>query len=112
MKVVTAIIKPFKLNDVHNALHSMGLPGMTVVQAKGHGHEKGHSEVLGEIEYVAHFIAKLKIEVIVPDAFAPLVVKAIMAAARTGKEGDGKIYVTNLDEVYRISTGAAGNDAL
>ncbi len=112
MKVVTAIIKPFKLNDVHNALHAMGVPGVTVVQAKGHGHAKGHSEVLGEVEYVAHFISKLKVEVIVPDELASMVVKSIMAAARTGKEGDGKVYVTSVDEVYRISTGATGADAL
>ncbi len=112
MKVVTAIIKPFKLNDVHNALHAMGVSGMTVIQAKGHGHAKGHSEVLGEVEYVAHFISKLQIEVIVPDALAPSVVKAIMIAARTGQEGDGKIYVTTVNEVYKISTGATGANAL
>jgi nitrogen regulatory protein PII len=112
MKVVTAIIKPFKLNDVHNALYAMGVLGMTVSEAKGHGHAKGHSEIYGDVEYVAHFISKLRVEVIVADALAASVVKAIMMAARTGESGDGKIYVTSLDEVYRVRTGETGAGAL
>jgi len=112
MKVVTAIIKPFKLNDVHNALHAMGVAGMTVSEAKGHGHAKGHSQIVGDVEYVAHFVSKTRIEVIVDDGLASMVVKAIMMAARTGTDGDGKIYVTTVDEVYKISTGSTGASAL
>ncbi|MGJ0507063.1 MAG: P-II family nitrogen regulator [Methylocystis sp.] len=112
MKMVTAYIKPFKLNDVHNALHAVGVSGITVCEAKGHGHAKGHSEVLWDTEYVAHFISKLRIEAIVPDALLSHAVKAIMTAARTGHTGDGKVFITTLEDVYRISDGSAGADAL
>jgi nitrogen regulatory protein PII len=112
MKVVTAIVKPFKLNDIHNALYAIGVSGMTIYEAKGHGHAKGHSQIFGSVEYVAHFVPKLRIEVIVADSLAPSVVKAIMEAARTGQGGDGKIYVTTLDEVYKIRTGETGSAAL
>jgi nitrogen regulatory protein PII len=112
MKLVTAIIKPFKLNDVHNALHAVGVVGMTVTEAKGHGDQKGHSEIYGAVEYVAHFIPKLRIEVIVKPELASSVVRAIMIAARTGQRGDGKIYVASLDDVHKIRTGETGADAL
>jgi nitrogen regulatory protein PII len=112
MNVVTAIIKPFKLNDVHNALHAMGVQGITVYEAKGHGHQKGHSEIYGAVEYVAHFIPKLRVEVIVTPELTSSVVRAIMIAARTGNRGDGKIYVTALQELYKIRTGETGADAL
>ncbi len=112
MKLVAAYIKPFKLNDVHNALHAIGVSGITVCEAKGHGHAKGHSEVLWDTEYVAHFISKLRIEVIVPDTLVSQTVKAIMESARTGHPGDGKIFTLSLDEAYKISTGSTGPDAL
>lgn len=112
MKVVTAIIKPFKLNDVHNALFAIGVSGMTVYEAKGHGHQKGHSEIYGAVEYVAYFIPKLCIEVIVTPELVTSVVRAIMLAARTGQSGDGKIYVTSLDDIYKIRTGETGAAAL
>lgn len=112
MKVVTAIIKPFKLNDVQNALFALGVPGMTIAEAKGHGHTKGHSQIVGSVEYVAHFVPKLRLEVIIADNLAPSVVEAIMDAARTGQGGDGKIYVSAIDEVYKIRTGETGTAAL
>jgi len=112
MKVVTAIIKPFKLNDVHNALFAIGVSGMTVYEAKGHGHQKGHSEIYGAVEYVAYFIPKLCIEVIVAPDLVDSVVRAIMLSARTGQSGDGKIYVTSLDDIYKIRTGETGPAAL
>ncbi len=112
MKMVTAYIKPFKLNDVHNALHAIGVSGITVCEAKGHGHAKGHSEVLWDTEFVAHFISKIRLEVIVPDTLVGPAVKAIIGAARTGEAGDGKIAVMTMDELYKISNGATGADAL
>jgi nitrogen regulatory protein P-II 2 len=112
MKVVRAIIKPFKLNDVHNALFAMGVSGMTVFEAIGHGHQKGHSEVVGDLEYVAHFIPKICIEVIVTAEMADSVVRAIMIAARTGQSGDGKVYVFSLDQLQKIRTGESGPGAL
>lgn len=112
MKVVTAIIKPFKLNDVENALHAIGAPGVTISEAKGSGGEKGHSRILGSVEYVAHYVPKLRLEVIVTDHLVPFVVKAITEAARTGQPGDGKIYVSTIDEVYKIRTGETGSSAL
>ncbi len=112
MKIVTAIIKPFKLSDVHNALYAMGVSGITVSEAKGHGHAKGHSQIVGAVEYVAHFVPKLRIEVIITDNLAPMVVRTIMEAARTGQSGDGKVFVTTLDDLYEIRTGATGAAAL
>jgi nitrogen regulatory protein P-II 2 len=112
MKVIVAIIKPFKLNDVHNALHSLRIPGLTVYEAKGHGHQRGHSEIFGAVEYVAHFVPKLRVEVIVPDELVSSTVRAILESARTGQSGDGKVYVHALDQLYRIRTGEKGKDAL
>jgi nitrogen regulatory protein PII len=112
MKVVTAVIKPFKLNDVHNALYALGVSGLTIYEAKGHGHAKGHSQILGAVEYVGHFVPKLRVEVIVTDSLVQSVVKAIMEGARTGQRGDGKICVTTLDQVFKIRTGETGANAL
>lgn len=112
MKVVTAIVKPFRLNDIQNALFAIGIPGMTIGDAKGHGRSKGHSQMLGSVEYVGHFVPKLRLEVIVDDNLAPFVVKAIMEAARTGQGGDGKIYLSTVDEVFKIRTGETGIAAL
>ncbi len=112
MKMVVAIIKPFRLNYVHNALFSIGVSGMTVSEAKGHGHQRGHAEIYGDIEYVANFIPKLRIEVIVPDDTVHATVQAIMTGARTGQSGDGKIYVYTLDQFMKIRTGETGRAAL
>ncbi len=105
MKVVVAIIKPFKLAEVHEALHGIGIHGLTIYEAKGHGHQKGHSEIYRSVEYVAHYLLKLRIEVIVAEERVEQVIKAILSAARTGHAGDGKIYVHALDQVVRIRTG-------
>ena len=112
MKLVVGIIKPFRLNAVHNALHSLGVPGVTVYEAKGHGHQKGHSDIYGAVEYVAEFIPKLRIEVVVPDDMVPFAIEAIMGGARTGQSGDGKIYVQSLEEFIKIRTGEIGKAAL
>ncbi len=112
MKLVVAIIKPFKLVDVHDALHSIGVSGLTVYEAKGHGHQKGHSEIYRSVEYVAHFLPKLRVEVIVSPELVEQVVEAISAAAQTGERGDGKIYVQSLDEVIRIRTGEREKEAI
>lgn len=105
MKVVVAIIKPFKLKDVHDALHAIGINGLTVYEAKGHGHQKGHSEIYRSVEYVAHYVPKLRVEVIVADELVGSVIDAICLKARTGTAGDGKIYVQTLDQLIRIRTG-------
>lgn len=112
MKLVVGIIKPFRLNAVHNALYSLGVPGVTVYEAKGHGHQKGHSDIYGSVEYVAEFIPKLRIEVVVPDDMAQFAIQAIMGGARTGQSGDGKIYVQSLEEFIKIRTGEIGKSAL
>ena len=112
MKVVVAIIKPFKLADVHDALHALGVSGLTVYEAKGHGHQKGHSEIYRAVEYVAHYVSKLRVEVIVTDERVDQIVATISAAARTGQTGDGKIYVQAVENVVRIRTGEADELAL
>ncbi len=112
MKVVVAIIKPFKLTDVHDALHAIGVSGLTVYEAKGHGHQKGHSEIYRSVEYVAHYLSKLRVEVIVADERVDEIVATISAAARTGQTGDGKIFVLAVEKVMRIRTGEAGDAAL
>ena len=112
MKVVVAIIKPFKLSNVHNALHAIGINGLTVYEAQGHGHEKGHSVVYGSVEYVAHYLKKLRVEVMVGDERVDEVIEAISAAARTGQTGDGKIYVQDIAKLIRIRTGAHNEAAL
>ena len=112
MKKIEAVIKPFKLDEVKDALQDIGVQGMTVLEAKGYGRQKGHSELYRGAEYVIDFLPKIKIEVVVADDLAPAVIDAIQTAARTGKIGDGKIFVSALEQVVRIRTGETGRDAL
>jgi nitrogen regulatory protein P-II 2 len=112
MKLVVAIIKPFKLDDVREALAEVGVQGVTVTEVKGFGRQKGHTELYRGAEYVVDFLPKIKLEVAVADDQIERVVEAIQAAARTGKIGDGKIFVSPLEQVVRIRTGELDNDAL
>jgi nitrogen regulatory protein P-II 2 len=112
MKMITAIIKPFKLDEVREALSDINVHGMTVTEVKGFGRQKGHTELYRGAEYVVDFLPKIKIEAAVDDAILDRVVEVIEAAARTGKIGDGKIFVSSLEQVIRIRTGETGNDAL
>jgi len=112
MKLVTAIIKPFKLDDVREGLSAMGVQGMTVTEAKGFGRQKGHTELYRGAEYVVDFLPKIKIEVAVPSEKVDEVISAISKAASTGKIGDGKIFVTELSNAVRIRTGETGSEAL
>ena len=112
MKKIEAIIKPFKLDDVKEALQDVGVQGMTVLEAKGYGRQKGHSELYRGAEYVIDFLPKIKIETVVTDDRLDAVVEAIQNAAGTGKIGDGKIFVTAIEQVVRIRTGEIGADAL
>ena len=108
MKKIEAVIKPFKLDEVKEALQELGVQGMTVLEAKGYGRQKGHTELYRGAEYVIDFLPKIKIEVVLDDAQAERAVEAIVAAARTGKIGDGKIFVSDVAEVIRIRTGESG----
>ena len=112
MKKIDAIIKPFKLDEVKEALARVGVQGMTVSEVKGFGRQKGHTELYRGAEYTVDFLPKVKLELVVGDDKAPQVVEAIMAAARTGRIGDGKIFVSPVDEVLRIRTGERGADAV
>ncbi|GAA0420788.1 MAG: P-II family nitrogen regulator [Massilia sp.] len=112
MKMITAIIKPFKLDEVREALSEINVQGMTVTEVKGFGRQKGHTELYRGAEYVVDFLPKIKIEAAVDDAIVDQVIDAIQGAARTGKIGDGKIFVADLNQVIRIRTGETGNDAL
>ena len=112
MKKIEAIIKPFKVDEVKKALNEAGVTGMTVLEVKGFGRQKGHTEVYRGAEYVVDFIPKVKIEAAVPAELVPAVVERILTAARTGKIGDGKIFVYDLEEVVRIRTGERGREAL
>ncbi len=112
MKKVEAVIKPFKLDEVKKALTELGVAGLTATEVKGFGRQKGHVEMYRGAEYVVDFLPKVKIEVAVSDAMAAKVVDAIAVAARTGKIGDGKIFVLTLDEVVRVRTGERGEEAL
>ncbi len=112
MKLVAAVIKPFKLDDVREALSEVGVAGLTVTEVKGFGRQKGHTELYRGAEYVVDFLPKVKIEVAVADEQLEQVLEAIQKAARTGKIGDGKIFVTPLEEVIRIRTGETGAEAL
>ena len=112
MKKIEAVIKPFKLDDVKEALQDIGVQGMTVLEAKGYGRQKGHSELYRGAEYVIDFLPKIKIEVVVSDDMVAPVVEAIQAAARTGKIGDGKIFVSDILDVIRIRTGETGAQAV
>ena len=112
MKMVTAVIKPFKLEEVREALSTLGVQGITVTEVKGFGRQKGHTELYRGAEYVADFLPKIKIETVVTDERLEAVIEAIQQAAGTGKIGDGKIFVTTIDQVIRIRTGEVGADAL
>ena len=112
MKMVTAIVKPFKLDEVREALSAIGVQGVTVTEVKGFGRQKGHTELYRGAEYVVDFLPKVKIEAAVDDAIVDRVIEAIEAAARTGKIGDGKIFVFELEQVIRIRTGETGAEAL
>jgi nitrogen regulatory protein P-II 1 len=112
MKKIEAIIKPFKLDDVKNALHEIGVTGMTVSEVRGFGRQKGHTEVYRGAEYVIDFLPKVKIEVVLDDALAVRAVEAIQQAAKTDKIGDGKIFVLPVEEALRIRTGERGPDAV
>ncbi|MBW8843550.1 MAG: P-II family nitrogen regulator [Burkholderiales bacterium] len=112
MKLITAVIKPFKLDEVREALSAIGVQGLTVTEVKGFGRQKGHTELYRGAEYVVDFLPKVKIEAAVNDDVVERVIEAIEASARTGKIGDGKIFVSPLDQVVRIRTGETGNDAL
>ena len=112
MKLVIAIIKPFKLDEVKEALQDLGVQGMTVLEAKGYGRQKGHTELYRGAEYVVDFLPKVKIEAAVDDPLVDQVIEAIETSARTGKIGDGKIFVSSLEQVVRIRTGETGKDAL
>ncbi|MGD2132745.1 MAG: P-II family nitrogen regulator [Maricaulaceae bacterium] len=112
MKKVEAIIKPFKLDDVKEALQELGLQGMTVSEVKGYGRQKGHTELYRGAEYVVDFLPKLKVEMVISDDMLDAVLEAIQDAARTGRIGDGKIFVSDISQVIRIRTGEAGADAI
>ena len=112
MKLITAIIKPFRLDDVRNALSEVGVNGMTVTEVMGFGRQRGHTELYRGAEYVVDFLPKSKVEVAVSDELVERVIEAITAAARTGKVGDGKIFVTDLHQSLRIRTGETGDNAL
>jgi nitrogen regulatory protein P-II 1 len=112
MKKIEAVIKPFKLDEVKEALHEVGLQGITVVEAKGFGRQKGHTELYRGAEYVVDFLPKVKLEVVCEDAVVERAVEAIINAARTGRIGDGKIFISTIEEVIRIRTGERGEDAI
>jgi nitrogen regulatory protein P-II 1 len=112
MKLITAIVKPFKLDDVKTALASSGILGMTVSEVRGFGRQRGHTESYRGTEYQLDFVPKAKIEVIVEDARADAAVETILAAANTGKIGDGKVWITHVEEIVRIRTGERGADAI
>ena len=112
MKKIEAIIKPFKLDDVKEALQEIGLQGITVTEARGFGRQKGHTELYRGAEYVVDFLPKVKIEVVIEDSMVDKTVDAIINAARTGRIGDGKIFIMPIDEVIRIRTGEKGTDAI
>ena len=112
MKLITAIIKPFKLDDVREALHELGIHGMTVTEVKGYGRQRGHTEIYRGAEYVVEFVPKMKLEVAVSESQLEQAIEAIIQAAQTGKIGDGKLFVTPIEETIRIRTGERGTEAL
>ncbi len=112
MKKIEAIIKPFKLDEVKEALHEIGLQGITVIEAKGFGRQKGHTELYRGAEYVVDFLPKVKIEIVLPDDMVERAIDAIKSAAHTGRIGDGKLFVSNIEEALRIRTGETGEEAL
>jgi nitrogen regulatory protein P-II 2 len=112
MKLITAVIKPFKIDEVRDALTALGVHGMTITEVKGYGRQKGHTEIYRGAEYVVNFLPKLKLEVVVPDEQEEKVVEVLASAAKTGQIGDGKIFVTDVDRAVRIRTGETDDDAL
>ncbi|MGO9924849.1 MAG: P-II family nitrogen regulator [Mycobacterium sp.] len=112
MKLVTAIVKPFTLDDVRHAVESAGVLGMTVTEVQGYGRQRGHTEVYRGAEYAVEFVPKVRVDVLVDDEFAERVIEAIVSVARTGKIGDGKVWVSSVDTVVRIRTGERNHDAL
>ena len=112
MKLITAVIKPFRLDDVRNALAEVGVQGMTLTEVKGFGRQRGHTELYRGAEYVVDFLPKVKIEVAVTDNLVERAVEAIIESAKTGKVGDGKIFITNIEQVHRIRTGETGDQAI
>ena len=112
VKKIEAVIKPFKLDDVKDALHEVGVSGITVLEVKGFGRQKGHTELYRGAEYVIDFLPKVKVEVVVEDSMVENVIEAIENAARTGRIGDGKIFVLDVDQAIRIRTGDRGSDAI
>ncbi len=112
MKLITAIIKPFTLDDVRGALEQLGVLGMTVSEVQGYGRQKGHTEVYRGAEYAVDFVAKLRVEVVTDESSVDKVIEAITSAAHTGKIGDGKVWVTPVEQVVRVRTGERGTDAL
>ena len=112
MKLVAAVIKPFKLDDVREALADIGVSGITVIEVKGFGRQKGHTELYRGAEYVVDFLPKIKVEIAIDDGLVDQVIEAISNAARTGKIGDGKIFISDVDQAIRIRTGETGPDAL
>ena len=112
MKLVTAVIKPYQLDAVKEALHALGVAGLTVSEVQGYGRQKGHTEVYRGAEYSVDFVPKVRVEVVADDALADKVVDAVVEAARTGKIGDGKVWVTTVESVIRVRTGERGNDAI
>ena len=112
MKKIEAIIKPFKLDEVKEALHEVGIQGITVIEAKGFGRQKGHTELYRGAEYVVDFLPKVKIEVVIEDGMLDAVLEAVQAAAKTGRIGDGKIFISSIDEAIRIRTGEKGSEAV
>jgi nitrogen regulatory protein P-II 2 len=112
MKLITAIIKPFKLDDVRTAVHEVGVQGVTVTEVRGFGRQRGHTEIYRGAEYTVEFVPKTKIEIAVEDALTDQVIEAIIKSAKTGKVGDGKIFVSDLTQVVRIRTGESGGSAI
>jgi len=112
MKKIEAVIKPYKLNEVKAALHEVGVQGMTVLEVKGFGRQKGHTEIYRGSEYTVDFLPKVKIETVVPDELAMKAVEAIVQTAKTGKIGDGKVFVSTIDDAWRIRTEERGDDAV
>lgn len=112
MKLVIAVIKPFKLEEVREALTAQGVQGLMVSEVKGYGRQSGHTEIYRGAEYVVNFVPKIKLEIVVPDEMVDRVIETVTGAARTGKIGDGKIFVLNVEQAVRVRTGETGNDAL
>jgi len=112
VKKIEAIIKPFKLDEVKEALHEIGVSGITVTEAKGFGRQKGHTELYRGAEYVVDFLPKVKLEIVLGDGMVEKAIEAIITSAKTGRIGDGKIFVSNVEEAVRIRTGETGNDAI